>query len=29
LRGRVLGALNLLDAKDGTLSDPEIWPVAR
>jgi GAF domain-containing protein len=29
LRGRVLGALNLFDAKDGTLSDPEIWPVAQ
>ena len=29
LRGRVIGALNLFDAKDGTLSDPEILPVAQ
>ena len=29
LRGRVIGALNLFDAKDGTLSDPEVWPVAQ
>ncbi len=29
LRGRVIGALNLFDAKDGTLSDPKIWPVAQ
>jgi len=29
LRGRVIGALNLFDAKDGTLSDPGIWPVAQ
>jgi GAF domain-containing protein len=29
LRGRVIGALNLFDAKDGTLADPEILPVAQ
>jgi GAF domain-containing protein len=29
LRGRVIGALNLFDAKDGTLSDPEVHPVAQ
>ena len=29
LRGRVIGALNLFDAKDGTLSDPGIWRVAQ
>jgi GAF domain-containing protein len=29
LRGRVIGALNLFDATDGTLSDPTIWPVAQ
>jgi GAF domain-containing protein len=29
LRGRVIGALNLFDAKDGTLSDPELGPVAQ
>ena len=29
LRGRVIGALNLFDAQDGTLSDPEIRPVAQ
>lgn len=29
LRGRVIGALNLFDAKDGTLSDPELRPVAQ
>jgi GAF domain-containing protein len=29
LRGRVIGALNLFDAKDGTLSDPELHPVAQ
>jgi GAF domain-containing protein len=29
LRGRVIGALNLFDARDGTLSDPEIRPVAQ
>ena len=29
LRGSVIGALNLFDAKDGTLSDPEIRPVAQ
>ena len=29
LRGRVLGALNLFDARDGTLSDPQIRPVAQ
>jgi GAF domain-containing protein len=29
LRGRVIGALNLFDAKDGALSDPEIPPVAQ
>ncbi|HVQ17889.1 MAG TPA: GAF and ANTAR domain-containing protein [Actinomycetes bacterium] len=29
LRGRVIGALNLFDAKDGTLSDPTIWPIAQ
>jgi GAF domain-containing protein len=29
LRGRVIGALNLFDAKDGTLYDPGIWPIAQ
>jgi GAF domain-containing protein len=29
LRGRVIGALNLFDAKDGALSDPELRPVAQ
>ncbi len=29
LRGRVIGALNLFDARDGTLSDPEIRPIAQ
>jgi predicted Holliday junction resolvase-like endonuclease len=29
LRGRVIGALNLFDARDGPLSDPEIRPVAQ
>jgi GAF domain-containing protein len=29
LRGRVIGALNLFDAKDGTLADPEVTPVAQ
>jgi GAF domain-containing protein len=29
LRGRVIGALNLFDAKDGTLADPSIHPVAQ
>jgi GAF domain-containing protein len=29
LRGRVIGALNLFDAKDGPLVDPEVTPVAQ
>ena len=29
LRGRVLGALNLFDAKDGALADPAVTPVAQ
>jgi GAF domain-containing protein len=29
LRGRVIGALNLFDARDGTLADPAIRPVAQ
>jgi GAF domain-containing protein len=29
MRERVIGALNLFDAKDGTLSDPGIWPIAQ
>jgi GAF domain-containing protein len=29
LRSRVIGALKLFDAKDGTLSDPAIWPIAQ
>jgi GAF domain-containing protein len=29
LRGHVIGALNLFDAKDGTLSDPALTPVAQ
>jgi GAF domain-containing protein len=29
LRGRVIGALNLFDAKDGALADPELTPVAQ
>ena len=29
LRGRVLGALNLFDAKEGALADPTVTPVAQ
>ena len=29
LRGRVIGALNLFDARDGVLSDPTVTPVAQ
>jgi ANTAR domain/GAF domain len=29
LRGRVIGALNLFDARDGALADPEVTPVAQ